>query len=178
MQSSLHQGPGTQSAVLGRLGCCACLAQHWQSQLKRCVRFCVPVCLCLHALIYQQVPVAVILAPALAVSGGFGAALCKSCKAGVTYCTAVAFLLCFHVSGHACQVLVAVILVPALAVSGGLVLLSVALMRYLRYLKRSHDAIHLTEAWKRRNPPGLISDGNDRVLREVSLSVDCRNPFM
>jgi hypothetical protein len=29
-------------------------------------------------------------------------------------------------------------------VSVGLVLLSVALMRYLRYLKRSHDAIHLT----------------------------------
>lgn len=60
-----------------------------------------------------------------------------------------------------------VILVPSLAVSVGLLLLSVALMRYLRYLKRSHDAIHLTEAWKRRNPPGLISDGNDRVLREV-----------
>ena len=65
------------------------------------------------------------------------------------------------------QVLVIVILVPSLAVSVGLVLLSVSLMRYLRYLKRSHDAIHLTEAWKRRNPPGLISDGNDRVLREV-----------
>lgn len=63
--------------------------------------------------------------------------------------------------------LVIVILVPSLAVSVGLVLLSVALMRYLHYLKRSHDAIHLTEAWKRRNPPGLISDGNDRVLREV-----------
>jgi hypothetical protein len=69
------------------------------------------------------------------------------------------------------QVLVIVILVPSLAVSVGLVLLSVALMRYLRYLKRSHDAIHLTEAWKRRNPPGLISDGNDRVLREVSWDV-------
>jgi hypothetical protein len=67
----------------------------------------------------------------------------------------------------AVQVLVVVILVPSLAVSIGLVLLSVALMRYLRYLKLSHDAIHLTEAWKRRNPPGLISDGNDRVLREV-----------
>jgi hypothetical protein len=66
---------------------------------------------------------------------------------------------------------VIVILVPSLAVSVGLVLLSVALMRYLRYLKRSHDAIHLTEAWKRRNPPGLISDGNDRVLREVSWDV-------
>jgi len=39
---------------------------------------------------------------------------------------------------------VLVILVPSLAVSVGLVLLSVALMRYLRYLKRSHDAIHLT----------------------------------
>jgi hypothetical protein len=65
------------------------------------------------------------------------------------------------------QVLVVVILVPCLAVSLGLALLSVALMRYLRYLKLSHDAIHLTEAWKRRNPPGLISDGNDRVLREV-----------
>lgn len=64
-----------------------------------------------------------------------------------------------------------VILVPSLAVSVGLVLLSVALMRYLRYLKRSHDAIHLTEAWKRRNPPGLISDGNDRVLREVGGGV-------
>jgi hypothetical protein len=114
--------------------------------------------------------VAVILVPAGGVKGP-GAAVCKSCNAGVTCCTAVAFLLCFNVSGHACQVLVAVILVPALAVSGGLVLLSVALMRYLRYLKRSHDAIHLTEAWKRRNPPGLISDGNDRVLREVSLSV-------
>jgi hypothetical protein len=60
------------------------------------------------------------------------------------------------------QVLVIVILVPSLAVSVGLVLLSVALMRYLRYLKRSHDAIHLTEAWKRRNAPGIISDGNDR----------------
>eukprot|EP00775_Hariotina_reticulata_P007075 gene7075-7288_t len=67
------------------------------------------------------------------------------------------------------RVLVIVILVPSLAVSVGLVLLSVALMRYLRYLKRSHDAIHLTEAWKRRNPPGIISDGNDRVLREVTL---------
>lgn len=40
--------------------------------------------------------------------------------------------------------MVLVILVPSLAVSVGLVLLSVALMRYLRYLKRSHDAIHLT----------------------------------
>lgn len=68
----------------------------------------------------------------------------------------------------ALQVLVIVILVPSLTVSGGLLLLSVALMRYLRYLKRSHDAIHLTEGWKRRNAPGLISDGNDRVLREVS----------
>ncbi|WIA37804.1 hypothetical protein OEZ86_014669 [Tetradesmus obliquus] len=68
-------------------------------------------------------------------------------------------------------VLVIVILVPSLAVSVGLVLLSVALMRYLRYLKRSHDAIHLTEAWKRRNAPGIISDGNDRVLREVTLVV-------
>ena len=68
-------------------------------------------------------------------------------------------------------VLVVVILVPSLAVSIGLVLLSVALMRYLRYLKRSHDAIHLTEAWKRRNPPGIISDGNDRVLREVTLVI-------
>jgi hypothetical protein len=61
-------------------------------------------------------------------------------------------------------VLVVVILVPSLAVSVGLVLLSVALMRYLRYLKRSHDAIHLTEAWKRRHPPGIISDGNDRCV--------------
>eukprot|EP00882_Tetradesmus_deserticola_P025269 GHRQ01027742.1.p1 GENE.GHRQ01027742.1~~GHRQ01027742.1.p1 ORF type:complete len:371 (+),score=135.61 GHRQ01027742.1:195-1307(+) len=68
-------------------------------------------------------------------------------------------------------VLVIVILVPSLAVSVGLVLLSVALMRYLRYLRRSHDAIHLTEAWKRRNAPGIISDGNDRVLREVTLVV-------
>lgn len=42
------------------------------------------------------------------------------------------------------QIVVLVILVPSLAVSVGLVLLSVALMRYLRYLKRSHDAIHLT----------------------------------
>jgi hypothetical protein len=42
------------------------------------------------------------------------------------------------------QIVVLVILVPFLAVSVGLVLLSVALMRYLRYLKRSHDAIHLT----------------------------------
>lgn len=67
------------------------------------------------------------------------------------------------------QVLVVVILVPCLAVSLGLALLSVALMRYLRYLQLSHDAIHLTEAWKRRNPPGLISDGNDRVLREVRV---------
>lgn len=130
--------------------------------------------------------------------------------------------------------MVLVILVPSLAVSVGLVLLSVALMRYLRYLKRSHDAIHLTvralvaswrkraaraeraracgiqgprpspwerraapqlqraqraprrrrrrttrpaprraaqEAWKRRNPPGLISDGNDRVLREVTVVI-------
>jgi len=72
------------------------------------------------------------------------------------------------------QVLVIVILVPSLAVSVGLVLLSVALMRYLHYLKRSHDAIHLTEAWKRRNPPGLISDGNDRVLREVSRRAGIR----
>ncbi|KIY97406.1 adenylate cyclase [Monoraphidium neglectum] len=68
-------------------------------------------------------------------------------------------------------IVVLVILVPFLAVSVGLVLLSVALMRYLRYLKRSHDAIHLTEGWKRRNPPGLISDGNDRVLREVTIVI-------
>jgi hypothetical protein len=64
-------------------------------------------------------------------------------------------------------VLVIVILVPSLAVSVGLVLLSVALMRYLRYLKRSHDAIHLTEAWKRRNAPGIISDGNDRCALQL-----------
>ncbi|GBF94709.1 adenylate cyclase [Raphidocelis subcapitata] len=68
-------------------------------------------------------------------------------------------------------IVVLVILVPSLAVSVGLVLLSVALMRYLRYLKRSHDAIHLTEGWKRRNPPGVISDGNDRVLREVTVVI-------
>ena len=42
------------------------------------------------------------------------------------------------------QIVVLVILVPSLAVSVGLVLLLVALMRYLRYLKRAHDAIHLT----------------------------------
>lgn len=27
------------------------------------------------------------------------------------------------------------------------------------------------ENWKRRHPPGLISDGNDRVLREVTVAV-------
>jgi hypothetical protein len=43
--------------------------------------------------------------------------------------------------------------------------------RYLRFLKRSHDAVHITESWKRRNPPGIIMDGNDRVLREVTLVV-------
>ena len=131
-----------------------------------------------------------------------------------------------------------VILVPSLTVSAGLVLLSVALMRYLRYLKRAHDAVHLPvrdgggcggdcvwvgvvgggcvfgfvgvecvdacvkraaplvssgrvlkprrpppllsppappprpqEGWKRRHPPGLISDGSDRVLREVAVAV-------
>jgi hypothetical protein len=46
------------------------------------------------------------------------------------------------------QIVVLVILVPSLAVSVGLVLLSVALMRYLRYLKRSHDAIHLTVGFR------------------------------
>ena len=30
---------------------------------------------------------------------------------------------------------------------------------------------HAQESWKRRHPPGLISDGNDRVLREVAVAV-------
>jgi hypothetical protein len=60
------------------------------------------------------------------------------------------------------QALVVVILVPSLAVAVGLFLLAAAFFRYLGYLKLSHDAIHLTESWKRRNVPGVIEDGNNR----------------
>jgi hypothetical protein len=59
---------------------------------------------------------------------------------------------------------VLVILVPSLAVSVGLVLLSVALMRYLRYLKRSHDAIHLTvRGWQGEGSWGWQGEGRGAV---------------